>query len=69
MDLAAPHEARRLILHIISADFALEWARLLPPNVKYVGPLTPEPAERLPPELTVSTNCGAEVAHKSSFSI
>ena len=38
-------------MHIISADFALEWVRPLPPNVKYVGPLSPKPAQPLPADL------------------
>ncbi|CAL5228007.1 g11062 [Coccomyxa viridis] len=51
VNLAAPQEARRLIMHIFSADFALEWVRPLPPNVKFVGPILPQPAQALPDKL------------------
>ncbi len=54
VDPGAPDEARRGILYIFSADFALEWVRPLPPNVKYVGPLLPQPALPLSTELEVS---------------
>ena len=40
-------------MHIFSADFALEWPRPLPPNLRLVGPLLPEPAQPLPTELEV----------------
>ena len=40
-------------MHIFSADFALEWPRPLPPNLRLVGPLLPEPAQPLPAELEV----------------
>ncbi len=57
VDLAAPHEMRRLIMHLYSADFALEWARPLPPHVKFVGPLLPQPPKPLPAELEVRPHC------------
>ena len=61
VDLGSPVEARRLVMHIFSADFALEWARPLPPNVKYVGPILPQPAQPLHPvlksQLEVSLHC------------
>ena len=40
-------------MHIFSADFALEWVRPLPPNVKFVGPILPQPAQALPDKLEV----------------
>ena len=40
-------------MHIFSADFALEWPRPLPPNMRLVGPILPEPAQPLPAELEV----------------
>ena len=43
-------------MHIFSADFALEWPRPLPPNLRLVGPLLPEPAQPLPAEFEVSAH-------------
>ena len=54
VNLAAPQEMRRLIMHILSADFAMEWLRPMPPNVKLVGPLLPEPPKALPADIEVS---------------
>lgn len=54
VNLAAPQEMRRLIMHVLSADFAMEWVRPMPPNVKLVGPLLPEPAKALPSDIEVS---------------
>ena len=44
-------------MHIYSADFALEWTRPLPPHVKFVGPLLPQPPKPLPAELEVGPHC------------
>lgn len=38
-------------LMLISADFTLEFARPLMPNVKLIGPLTPQPPSSLPTNL------------------
>ena len=54
VNLAAPQEIRRLLMHVISADFAMEWVRPMPPNVKLVGPLLPEPPKPLPTDIVVS---------------
>ena len=49
----SPRERRRVVLHILNADFALEWTRPVTPNVKLVGPILPEPPAPLPAELEV----------------
>ena len=41
-------------MHILSADFAMEWLRPMPPNAKLVGPLLPEPPKPLPSDIEVS---------------
>ena len=41
-------------MHILSADFAMEWLRPIPPNMKLVGPLLPEPPKALPADIEVS---------------
>lgn len=53
VNLAAPQEMRRLIMHVVSADFAMEWVRPMPPNVKLVGPVLPEPPKALPADTEV----------------
>ena len=54
-------------MHIFSADFALEWPRPLPANLRLVGPLLPEPAQPLPAELEVRVHTNRTVSpHKGS---
>ena len=75
-DPNSPRERRRMALRILSAGFAVEWLRPLPPDVKLVGPLLPQPAAPLPPDLEACdwlsshrhASCmqGAEAAHTSS---
>lgn len=55
IDLGTPEALRRGVMHLFNVDFALEFPRKLPPNVKLVGPLMPEPAKPLPADLEVST--------------
>ena len=55
-------------MHIFSADFALEWPRPLPPNLRLVGPLLPEPAQPLPAELEVRPHIYRMLSpHEGSF--
>ena len=51
IDLGSKEALRRGVMHLFNTDFALEWPRALPPTVKLVGPLMPEPAKPLPPDL------------------
>jgi hypothetical protein len=60
VNLAAPQEMRRLIMHIVSADFAMEWVRPMPPNVKLVGPVLPEPPKALPADTEVAPTSSLE---------
>ena len=60
MDLDTPEERRRLVLHVISADPAVEWVRPMTPNAKMVGPILPLPAQPLPQDLEV---CPHVLAH------
>lgn len=53
MDLDEPRERRRLVLTLCNADFAIEWLRSMPPNFKMIGPVLPEPASPLPPNIEV----------------
>ena len=53
IDLGSKEALRRGVMHLFNIDFALEWPRALPPNVKLVGPLMPEPAKPLPTDLQV----------------
>ena len=53
IDLGSREALRRGVMHLFNIDFALEWPRALPPNVKLVGPLMPEPARALPADLQV----------------
>lgn len=53
IDLGSREALRRGVMHLFNIDFALEWPRALPPNVKLVGPLMPEPAKALPADLQV----------------
>ena len=53
IDLGSKEALRRGVMHLFNIDFALEWPRALPPNVKLVGPLMPEPAKPLPADLQV----------------
>jgi hypothetical protein len=55
IDLGSSAALRRGVLHLFNLDFAVEWPRALPPNVKLVGPLMPEPAHPLPADLQVHT--------------
>ena len=72
IDLGSREALRRGVMHLFNIDFALEWPRALPPNVKLVGPLMPEPAKALPPDLQVHVpghldSCGgAHCAPRSS---
>ena len=45
-------------MHLISADFAVEWLRPMTPNAKLVGPILPQAAQPLPQELEVCTPAG-----------
>ena len=56
IDLGSKEALRRGVMHLFNTDFALEWPRALPPNVKLVGPLMPEPAKPLPPDLQACTH-------------
>jgi hypothetical protein len=40
-------------MFIFNMDFSLEWPRALPPTIKFVGALLPEPAKPLPPNFEV----------------
>jgi hypothetical protein len=51
IDLGTAPALRRGVMHLFNIDFALEWPRALPPNVKFVGPLMPAPPQPLPPDL------------------
>ncbi|BDA41086.1 UDP-glucuronosyltransferase 2B20 [Coccomyxa sp. Obi] len=51
IDLGTPEALGRGVMHLFNVDFALEFPRKLPPNVKLVGPLMPEPAKPLPADL------------------
>lgn len=53
VDLDEPRERRRLVLTLCNADFAIEWLRSMPPNFKMIGPVLPEPASPLPPNIEV----------------
>ena len=53
IDLGSRDALRRGVMHLFNLDFAVEWPRALPPNVKLVGPLMPEPAQPLPADLQV----------------
>ena len=53
IDLGTPEALRRGVMHLFNVDFALEFPRKLPPNVKLVGPLLPEPPKPLPADLEV----------------
>ena len=55
MDIDSQKERERCALTIVAADFALEWLRPLPPSLKFVGPLLPEPARPLPADLEVGS--------------
>ena len=55
IDLGSRDALRRGVMHLFNIDFALEWPRALPPNVKLVGPLMPEPPKALPADLQVHT--------------
>ncbi len=59
IDLGSKEALRRGVMHLLNTDFALEWPRALPPNVKLVGPLMPEPAKPLPPDLQACTHGSA----------
>ena len=54
IDLGSPEALGRGVMHLFNVDFALEFPRKLPPNVKLVGPLMPEPAKLLPTNLEVT---------------
>ena len=54
LNLRDPREQRRHVLTLFSADWAMEWLRPLLPNTKFVGPILPQPAQALPPELQAS---------------
>lgn len=56
LDVDTPRERRRVALHIVNADFALEWTRPITPNLKLVGPILPEPPAPLPAELEVQAS-------------
>lgn len=53
IDLGSREALRRGVMHLFNIDFALEWPRALPPNVKLVGPLMPQPPKALPADLQV----------------
>lgn len=53
IDLGTPEALGRGVMHLFNVDFALEFPRKLPPNVKLIGPLMPEPAKPLPADLEV----------------
>ena len=55
LDLGTPEALARGVMHLFNVDFALEYPRALPPNVKFVGPLMPEPAQALPADLQVGS--------------
>ena len=56
LNLGTPAALRRGVMHLFNIGFALEYPRALPPNVKFVGPLMPEPAQALPADLQVSAH-------------
>ncbi|CAK0754688.1 hypothetical protein CVIRNUC_002317 [Coccomyxa viridis] len=60
IDLGSKEALRRGVMHLFNTDFALEWPRALPPNVKLVGPLMPEPAKPLPPDLQAFLDSSGE---------
>jgi glucuronosyltransferase len=53
LNLDLGEERRRLVMHIISADPAVEWLRPMTPNARMVGPILPTPPAPLPAELEV----------------
>lgn len=60
IDLGTPEALGRGVMHLFNVDFALEFPRKLPPNVKLVGPLMPEPAQPLPADLEVISEIALE---------
>jgi glucuronosyltransferase len=44
-----------MVLTMCIADFAIEWLRPLPPDLKMIGPILPEPARPLPTDLQVGS--------------
>ena len=59
MDVESRRERERCALSLCAAGFAVEWLRPLPPGLKVVGPLLPEPAQPLPADLEV--DCQSEI--------
>lgn len=57
VDPDAPRERRRMVMTLNIGDPAIEWLRPLPPDLKMIGPILPEPALALPADLEVCTPC------------
>ena len=55
MDPDAQRERRRMVMTLNIGDPAIEWLRPLPPDLKMIGPILPEPARPLPADLEVCT--------------
>lgn len=72
IDLGSPTALKRGVMHLYNIDFALEWPRPLPPNVKLIGPLMPEPPKPLPADLQVrphaTLNAPGTLANESACS-
>lgn len=51
VDPDAPRERRRMVMTLNIGDPAIEWLRPLPPDLKMIGPILPEPARPLPADL------------------
>ncbi len=54
INLGSPAALKRGVMHLYNLDFAVEFPRALPPNVKLIGPLMPEPPKPLPADLQVT---------------
>ncbi|BDA49333.1 UDP-glucuronosyltransferase 2A1 [Coccomyxa sp. Obi] len=51
VDPDALRERRRMVMTLNIGDPAIEWLRPLPPDLKMIGPILPEPARPLPADL------------------
>lgn len=64
VDPDAPRERRRMAMTLNIGDPAVEWLRPLPPDLKMIGPILPEPARPLPADLEVCTPFKCEHSDK-----
>ena len=55
-DAMAAKERRRLVMHIVPADWAAEWLRPVSPNMKLVGPVLAGPGKPLPAQFQVGSH-------------